>query len=1079
MKFLKIFILFGSICLSSAYAQVELDSLNNLINAKKGSEKVKIINEIARIYVDKDLFIAERLSEEAFHLAENINDNHGKADAAASLGLINYLKGQFNQAEYYCRIAKEIAFILKNENLERDVNTTLALVYEEQGKNKNSLELFTRNAIIDRKLADSLRLAVDYQNIADIKFNLDTTSEALYYYRLAEKIYEEKNIRDRLVKVYDHIGKIYLEKNLDSAQIFFSKSFNIYNELQGLNGYYDIFWNLSDFFMRKSLPDSSLHYLQLGRVKAEQEGNNNMLLKSYQLLSGVFEKTGQYSDAYNFQKKYSFLKDSIDTVGYQASVNDHIHKLENENKEQTLELLRKEAQLKNGQWLTEDIVYYLLFGGVFLVAFIFIAFFARYRLYKKSIASTDKLKQDIVTLTTELTKKDSLISEIKKRENRLIQKNRVLGSFVNPYRIREPEKPNTLSQELKSFLSAIKADVAGLMLYNEFRQFVILGEYNLKEEKFSKDAVLTNNFYPLYFEAIKTENMIVSDDCRTDPRYAEFLENRFNSEVKVRRVDFPVKIEQKFLGMIFVERHNSNQSWTEPDFEILEEKSDLFIPILVKGIQDRYRNEECHTYDLIAIQSVFRDFQALILEKSENGYIYRSFPEKVEFPQFHLENLSSNNWFNFIDISLKENLEGFYQSLKPGEYSGEDQSMSYNIFDPEVNTLQVKEIIRSVADIDNEKRIKSVIYFELSVDTVNDLRTQANSFKAVIASLMHGLIVTDEKGKILMANPISGQISGYSAEELNSMTLPSLMEKSIEIFGKNTSAKKPQLVTLKKKSGDSIPCNLLFNKFQIKNKKYYSIEFYVRGYKNLASETLSNKLKTQKSNSNLFNDKPFLIYLTRFYIFLFKKDVADEIKILDDLEKQLTNDPGPDDSAVDFDRVREAVEAASGALIDPTTQYDLPTINGMLKPGLIQEYHVDYGINFIGDKLNTINKGRVIFHREAGYNRTLRCDLALLIFSAYHLILNSMESIKKEGDLYIKTSFQDNKFIFIITDTGEGILPEVRKKLFLAPVSTKENHHGNGLYYIKKIIGSMGGEVHIRSQLNKGTEVIIEIPAVL
>jgi signal transduction histidine kinase len=66
-----------------------------------------------------------------------------------------------------------------------------------------------------------------------------------------------------------------------------------------------------------------------------------------------------------------------------------------------------------------------------------------------------------------------------------------------------------------------------------------------------------------------------------------------------------------------------------------------------------------------------------------------------------------------------------------------------------------------------------------------------------------------------------------------------------------------------------------------------------------------------------------------------------------------------------------------------------------------------------------------------------------------------------------------------ITDTGPGIAPEHREKIFESNFSTKVNSDdplsgtGIGLAYCKKIIESYGGSIKVNSELGKGTTFIL------
>jgi signal transduction histidine kinase len=63
-----------------------------------------------------------------------------------------------------------------------------------------------------------------------------------------------------------------------------------------------------------------------------------------------------------------------------------------------------------------------------------------------------------------------------------------------------------------------------------------------------------------------------------------------------------------------------------------------------------------------------------------------------------------------------------------------------------------------------------------------------------------------------------------------------------------------------------------------------------------------------------------------------------------------------------------------------------------------------------------------------------------------------------------------------IQDTGDGIPPEVQKKIFNPFFTTRENGTGLGLAIVQSIIDSHNGYIDLESVLGKGTTVIIRLP---
>jgi len=79
-----------------------------------------------------------------------------------------------------------------------------------------------------------------------------------------------------------------------------------------------------------------------------------------------------------------------------------------------------------------------------------------------------------------------------------------------------------------------------------------------------------------------------------------------------------------------------------------------------------------------------------------------------------------------------------------------------------------------------------------------------------------------------------------------------------------------------------------------------------------------------------------------------------------------------------------------------------------------------------------------------------------------------------KGDYFISNSCGD---VYIkISDTGCGIPPEDKKKVFSPFYTTKPEGTGLGLAITQKIIESHGGNIEVESAINKGTIFMIRLP---
>ncbi|MFE8698022.1 ATP-binding protein [Cytobacillus sp. FJAT-53684] len=95
-----------------------------------------------------------------------------------------------------------------------------------------------------------------------------------------------------------------------------------------------------------------------------------------------------------------------------------------------------------------------------------------------------------------------------------------------------------------------------------------------------------------------------------------------------------------------------------------------------------------------------------------------------------------------------------------------------------------------------------------------------------------------------------------------------------------------------------------------------------------------------------------------------------------------------------------------------------------------------------------------------------------------NLTKNAFESMHAGGQLIIKFIVLPTKCQIKITDTGTGIPDEEIEKIFQPFYTSKEMGTGLGLVVCKRLIQSFGGEIHLTSKVNKGTQVDIFLPII-
>jgi signal transduction histidine kinase len=111
----------------------------------------------------------------------------------------------------------------------------------------------------------------------------------------------------------------------------------------------------------------------------------------------------------------------------------------------------------------------------------------------------------------------------------------------------------------------------------------------------------------------------------------------------------------------------------------------------------------------------------------------------------------------------------------------------------------------------------------------------------------------------------------------------------------------------------------------------------------------------------------------------------------------------------------------------------------------------------------------------------IRADAGLIRSVVVNLIDNAAEALESSAfrEIFVSTkSLADAEAVEIsVGDTGHGISPEDKDKLFLPHFSTKNRGTGLGLAIAARIIAEHGGSIHVEDNFPVGARFIIELPA--
>lgn len=95
----------------------------------------------------------------------------------------------------------------------------------------------------------------------------------------------------------------------------------------------------------------------------------------------------------------------------------------------------------------------------------------------------------------------------------------------------------------------------------------------------------------------------------------------------------------------------------------------------------------------------------------------------------------------------------------------------------------------------------------------------------------------------------------------------------------------------------------------------------------------------------------------------------------------------------------------------------------------------------------------------------------------FNLIKNAYQAVPASGgEVSVASTINEKELLVRISDTGEGMAPEVLGSLFEPYATTKSSGTGLGLLIVRRILREHGGEIEIQSEEQRGTTITLHFP---
>ncbi|MEQ8927291.1 MAG: tetratricopeptide repeat protein [Fulvivirga sp.] len=341
---------------------------------------------------------------------EAANNDSVKAEACYELAKLSETENIYEAIEY-TKSSAEFGLASGLDRTAARAYNYLGILYFGVGDYEKTLNYFYDVLNIYEQIQDSVELAKVYNNVGLILIDLGRAEEAVEYYNKSLRIKRSKGDKLGEANTLSNLGLVHAEQgDYSLAHKYFKKSLKVDEELNQTIGVFKDLSNLADNYINRDMYDSAEYYYtramslmdqidqqynkselvrRIGRLNylnaeydralekytmalqmAEQIKAKLLIGKNYLGLSEVYKKLGDYKMALDNYEKYVAINQeqfSEEQAQKLAQVENNFQIKQRENK---IELLNKEAEIKDLRLSNTQMVIYWLAGIVLLISVI-------------------------------------------------------------------------------------------------------------------------------------------------------------------------------------------------------------------------------------------------------------------------------------------------------------------------------------------------------------------------------------------------------------------------------------------------------------------------------------------------------------------------------------------------------------------------------------------------------------------------------------------------------------------------------------------------------------------------------------
>ncbi|TPV34133.1 tetratricopeptide repeat protein [Paucihalobacter ruber] len=289
----------------------QTQQLASKINYTKGNAEANYYR--ALIYSDKnDYFNALDNYNKSRNFYTQLNDTLGIAKVSNSIGLIEIKRGNYSTG---LKNSLSAIAIFEKRNLRDELSkaySNLAEAYHLTNQIEKALEFNQKALKVRTQLGDSTGMKLSTKNIALLYSKRKEHRKAIEFYEQTLSLLNPKTDQDLRGEILPRIGYEYLQfREYDKATNYLLEGLEYNRETKNQEGILISLNAIGNLNIEQNKLKLAEIQLAEALTIAEQTNNKNELLKNYRLQIALDSTRGFYQNAFNWQRKYFNLKETL------------------------------------------------------------------------------------------------------------------------------------------------------------------------------------------------------------------------------------------------------------------------------------------------------------------------------------------------------------------------------------------------------------------------------------------------------------------------------------------------------------------------------------------------------------------------------------------------------------------------------------------------------------------------------------------------------------------------------------------------------------------------------------------------